>query len=190
MSTRDHLYSVVATLQPVIYGVSAQKLDAPTPCPDFDVRTLANHLLGTVEAMRRMGAGEPLDRDDPWGTGGDHLQEQWTDDLSQALAGFAHAWSQPAAWEGEAMDGAMPRHLVGDMGYLEVLLHGWDLARGSGQEVDYDESALVRALEILEEVGDQGRSGGAFGPQVGVAEDASVLAKVLGASGRDFGWTP
>lgn len=188
MSTRDHLFSVVASLQPVIFGVSAQELDSSTPCADFDVQTVANHLLGTVEAMRRVGAGEPLDAEDPWGTHGDNVREQWRDDLSHKLTEFAKAWSQPGAWEGDAMDGAMPRQLVGDMGLVEVMLHGWDLARGSGQQVEYDDAAVERALEIMEAIGEQGRSQGAFGAEVHVADDASAFAKVLGRSGRDPQW--
>lgn len=189
MSTREHLFSVVASLQPVIFGVSAQALDASTPCSDFDVRKVANHMLGTVEAMRRVGAGEPLDAQDPWGTNGDNLSEQWRDDLSQRLTEFATAWSQPDAWEGDAMDGAMPRRMIGDMGLVEVMLHGWDLAKGSGQEVQYDDAAVDRALEIMDVMGEQGRSQGAFGPEVQVDDDATTFAKALGKSGRDPEWT-
>jgi uncharacterized protein (TIGR03086 family) len=189
MSTREHLYSVVASLQPVVQGVSALDLGGPTPCTEFDVRTVANHMLGTVEAMRRVGAGEPLDAQDPWGTNGDNVREQWRDDLSRKLTEFADAWSRTEAWEGDALDGAMPRQVIGDMGLVEVMLHGWDLARGSGQEVQYDDSAIERALEVMDEIGEQGRSQGAFGPEVEVPDDASPFAKVLGKSGRDPEWT-
>jgi uncharacterized protein (TIGR03086 family) len=190
MSTREHLHSVVATLQPVIHGVSDQQLDEPTPCTEFDVRAVANHMLGTVEAMRRVGAAEPLDPQDPWGTSGDHLRpEQWRQDLSERLRQYADAWSRPDAWEGEAMDGAVPRQLIGDMGYVEVMLHGWDLARGSGQEVEFDDDAAERALEIMDEIGEQGRTGGAFGPEVEVADDAPAFARALARSGRDPEWS-
>jgi uncharacterized protein (TIGR03086 family) len=189
VSTREHLHSVVATLQPVVHGVSEQQLGAPTPCTEFDVRAVANHMLGTVEAMRRVGAAEPLDPQDPWGTNGDYLGEGWRQDLSEKLRQYAQAWSQPDAWEGEAMDGAMPRQLIGDMGYVEVILHGWDLARGTGQDLDFDEAAVERALEIMDAIGEQGRSGGAFGPEVEVADDAEPFAKVLARSGRDPEWS-
>lgn len=188
MATRDHLYSVVASLQPVIYGVSAQELTAPTPCPEFDVRAVANHLLGTIEAMRRVGASEPLDRDDPWGTNGENIREQWRDDLSTKLTDWANAWSRPDAWEGDAMDGAMPKQQIGDMGYVEVMLHGWDLARGTGQDLEYDDASVERALEILDRIGEPGRQQGAFGPEVQVADNADPFDKVLGKSGRDPEW--
>lgn len=185
MSTREHLYSVVASLQPVVQGVSPQAMDAPSPCEDWLVRDVVNHMLGTVEAMRRVGAAEDLDPADPWGTGGEHVSDQWRNNLSDLLIRWADAWSQPEAWEGDAMDGAMPRQAVGDMGYAEVLLHGWDLARGSGQDVDFDDAAVERALEVMGDIGELGRTQGAFGAEVPVPDDASTLDRVLAASGRD-----
>ncbi len=189
MSTREHLFSVAASLQPVVYGVSDLGADGLTPCTEFTVHGVANHLLGTLEAMRRIGAGEPLDREDPWGTNGDHLSEHWRDDLGHTLTEYAKAWSQPESWEGDAMDGAVPRQVIGDMGLVEMMLHGWDLARGSGQELEYDDAAVERALEIMGEIGEQGRSQGAFGAEVQVDDEASAFAKVLGRSGRDPEWS-
>ncbi len=189
MSTRDHLFDVVATLQPVVQGVPTTSLDRPSPCEDWTVRTVADHLLGTAEAMRRVGAGEALDPQDPWGTSGGHLRDSWRDDLGDLLQRWATAWSQAEAWEGDAMDGAVPRSQVGDMGYVEVVLHGWDLAAGSGQEVTYSDAALEHALEVMGEIGEQGRSMHAFGTEVPVGDDAPLLDRVLGASGRDPHWT-
>jgi hypothetical protein len=65
MPTREHLHSVVATLHPVVTGVSADAMTAPTPCTDFDARGVANHLLGTMGAMRGIGVSEPMDANDP-----------------------------------------------------------------------------------------------------------------------------
>jgi uncharacterized protein (TIGR03086 family) len=189
MSTREHLHSVVASLQPVIHGVPAEEMSAPTPCADFDVRTVANHMLGTVEAMRRVGASEPMDPEDPWGTNGDNMREGWRDDLSQRLNGYAEAWGRPEAWEGDAMGGAMTKQGVGDMGFVEVILHGWDLAKGSGQEVEYDAASVDRALEIMDQIGEVGRSHGAFGPEVSLPDDAEPFARVLAKAGRDPEWS-
>ena len=141
-------------------------MGAPTPCPDWDVRALANHMLGTVEAMRRVGAGESLDEDDPWGTAGDHMSEGWRDDLAERLDGFADAWDSPEAYEGEAMGGKVPKQMIGLMAFAEVLLHGWDLARASGQEVAYDDGVVAAALEAMGQIGEMGRQQGAFGALV------------------------
>lgn len=189
MAPREHLHGVVASLQPVLHGVPAQSAAAPTPCPDWDVHTLASHLMGTVEAMRRVGAGEALDRDDPWGSNGATLGEQWRSDLGERLIAFADAWAQPAAWEGDAMDGAVPRRAIGDMGFVEVMLHGWDLARGSGQQVEYDDAAVEEALAVMDRIGEQGRAQGAFGREVALEDDAPPFDRVLSQSGRDPHWT-
>jgi uncharacterized protein (TIGR03086 family) len=189
MSTREHLFGVVAALQPVLQGVSATDLDRPSPCEDWTVRDVAVHLLGTAEAMRRVGAGEPLDPQDPWGTGGGRLEDSWRDDLGDLLTAWAQAWSQPEAWEGDAMDGAVPRSQVGQMGFAEVVLHGWDIAAGTGQEVRFDDETVAEASEVMDEIGELGRSMHAFGPEVSVDDDASTFARVLGRSGRDPEWS-
>jgi uncharacterized protein (TIGR03086 family) len=188
MSTREQLHSVVASLQPVVTGVTDEAMGSPTPCPDFDVSTVANHMLGTVEAFRRVGASEPPDAQDPWGTNGDYLGAQWRDDLTQRLDGYARAWSRPDAWEGD-LEGPMSKQMIGDMGLVEVMLHGWDLAKGSGQEVAFDNAAVDRALEIMDEIGEMGRSQGAFGPEVHAPDDAETFARVLAKAGRDPEWS-
>ena len=189
MSPREHLHSVVASLEPVIRGVSDDDLASPTPCDDFDVRGVANHLLGTIEAMRRVGAAEPMDPDDPWGTNGDNVTAQWREDLSRRLAAFADVWSAPEAWEGDALDGTMPRQVVGGMAFVEAILHGWDLARGSGQDVEYDDAAVASALEVMDQIGEMGRSMRAFGPEVELPDDAPPFAQVLAKAGRDPEWS-
>ena len=189
MSTREHLHGVVATLQPVVKGVPSDEMAAPTPCTDFDVRAVDNHMLGTTGAMRGIGASDPMDAEDPWGTSGDHMSEQWRDDLCTTLTEYAEAWTSSDAWEGFIVDGAMPKQAVGDMAFVEAILHGWDIAKGSGQDVSFDHAAVQRALEIMGQIGEMGRSQGAFGPEVSVPDDAAPFDKVLAQAGRDPGWS-
>ncbi len=189
MSTRNHLHTVAAALQPVVHGVSDHVLDHPTPCTEFDVSSVASHMLGTIEAIRRVGAREPLDPHDPWGANGAELVEDWRRELSEKLRALADAWALPEAWEGDALDGAMPRQLVGDMGYVEMILHGWDLARGSGQNLELDQPEIDRAQEILDVIAEQGRAQGAFGPEVKLSGEADDFSRVLALSGRDPEWS-
>ena len=189
MSVREQLHPAVATVRSVVEGVSDDRMDDPTPCASWTVREVANHLLGTVEAMRRIGAGEDLDADDPWGTGGDHMHEGWRDDLTARLSGFADAWDSPDAFEGDAMGGKMPKQMVGSMAFAEVVLHGWDLARGTGQDVAYDDDVLAAATEVMGQIGEMGRTQGAFGDLVYVPADAPPLDQVLAQAGRDPQWS-
>lgn len=189
MSAREHLHDVVATLQPVLQGVPPGDLDGPTPCDGWTLRDLVGHVLGTTDAMRRVGAHEPLDREDPWGSRGHEVGATWRDDLGDRLIALADAWSRPEAWEGEALDGSMTREEVGRLAYVEVMVHGWDLARATGQEVTYSEAAVAEAEAVVEQVGETGRSMGAFGEEVRVDDDAPAFARVLGATGRDPGWS-
>jgi uncharacterized protein (TIGR03086 family) len=189
MATHEHVHDLVSSLRPVVEGVPDDAMSAPTPCPEWDVRALANHMLGTVEAMRRVGAGEALDDDDPWGTAGDHLSEGWRNDLGERLDRFADAWDDPAAYEGEAMGGKVPKQMIGLMAFTEALLHGWDLARASGQDVAYDDAVVGAALAAMGQIGEMGRQQGAFGPLVELPDGASALDQVLAQAGRDPGWT-
>ena len=187
MASKDHFHSVVASLQPVVHGVGEDQLGKPSPCTDWTVRDLANHFLGTSEAMRRAGAGEQRDPHDPWGTSGEHMSAGWRDDLSHQLTGLADAWTPQEAWEGE-LDG-MPKQGMGDMAYVEVMLHGWDLARATGQDLVFDDDAVTQAREVMDQIGRMGREQGAFGDLVEVDDDAASWDHVLAEGGRNPAWS-
>ena len=84
------------------------------------------------------------------------------------------------------MGGKVPRQMVGLMAFTEALLHGWDLARASGQEVAYDDGVLERGSEAMGQIGEMGRQQGAFGPLVDLPGEATApLDQVLAQAGRD-----
>ena len=112
MSAREHMHGVVAALQPVVHGVPETAMSASTPCEEFDVRALVSHLLGTTEALRRYGAGEPPDPQDPWGTKGAEVTDDWRTQLGQRLQSVADAWAPADAWEGHAFDGVIPSEML------------------------------------------------------------------------------
>jgi len=184
MPIHEHVHTLVDAVAPVVTRVPDQALEDATPCTEFDVRTLANHLLGTVEAMRRIGAGEDLDADDPWGTGGDHMHDGWRDDLTARLSGFADAWDSPDAFEGEAMGGTMPKQMIGAMAFAEVVLHGWDLARATGQDDTIDPNLLAPLGDWFADRAASYRSSGAIGPRPELPDDAGPQAVLLADFGR------
>jgi uncharacterized protein (TIGR03086 family) len=166
-------------------------LDAPTPCSAFDLRALVEHFVGTSAAMARLGLGRPLDPQNPWG-GGEHAADgEWAARLRDNLAGVAEGWSRPEAWEGEAEVGGspMPRSMLGSMALIEVVTHGWDVARSLGRDVELDPEVADAVDEAVAATAGLGRQMGAYGPEVAVPSDAPGLQRALGKTGRDPGWT-
>jgi uncharacterized protein (TIGR03086 family) len=167
-------------------------LTAPTPCAGYDVRGLLNHLLYWGPWL--IAAGR---REDPPAPGGGEAEaalvaDDWPAALDKQTETLVEVFGTPSAWTGTTALGTatMPSALVGAMVLGEFVLHGWDLARASGQSCTYAPEAATAVYESAVAMGDQARAMGVYGPAVAVAEDASPLERALGAAGRDPAWTP
>lgn len=177
----------------VAEGVTDEQLAGPTPCPEYRVRHLLGHLVGLTGAFRdaaRKDLGPHLDQDP-----GDVVPDvgpEWRAALPKLLDELVEAWRDPAAWEGMTRAGGidLPGAVAGAVAMDELVVHGWDLARATGQAYAPDEASLSAAEALLtpEEGGSSGDS--LFGAVVPVPGDAPLLDRVIGLSGRDPGWTP
>ncbi|MGW3286596.1 TIGR03086 family metal-binding protein [Streptomyces sp. NPDC001002] len=173
-------------------GVSDGQLADRTPCPESAVRNILGHLAGLSVAFRDAGRKElgattdtnPNDAVPDIGPG-------WREELPKALDELADAWRDPAAWTGMTRAGGLdlPGEIAGAVAVDELVIHGWDLARATGQPYEPDPAALRVAHEfLLAAAEDPSRGGGIFGPVVPVPADASLLDRAVGLSGRDPGW--
>lgn len=175
-------------------GVTDEHLDGGTPCPDYAVRNLLGHLTGLAVAFRdaaRKDLGATTD------TAPDSrlpdIGPDWREALPKALDELADAWRDPEAWTGMTRAGGvtLPGPVAGAVVADELVVHGWDLARTTGQEYAPDEAALQAAHTFVTAVAeDPTGGGGIFGPAVPVPGDAPLLDRVIGLSGRDPGWKP
>ncbi|MFJ7418268.1 TIGR03086 family metal-binding protein [Streptomyces uncialis] len=138
-------------------GVREDQLDASTPCPDYAVRHLLGHLVSLSVAFRDAARRElgPTTDTSP-GSSLPELPADWRVALPGALAEMAEAWRDPAAWEGETRAGGvpLPGAVAGLVAVDELVVHGWDLARATGQEYAPDEAALRASEALLTPVGD------------------------------------
>jgi uncharacterized protein (TIGR03086 family) len=172
-------------LRRVLAGVGDAQLSAPTPCDGTSVAGLLDHLVGLTAAFAR-AAGKL-----PGGTasvGAAALPDDWRSRLPAQLDELVEAWRAPAAWEGVAEAGGveMPAPVMAAVALDELVVHGWDLAVATGQEYRGDEESARRSLEFAASVGDDPQSrAGLYGPAVPVPDDAPVLDRLLGATGRD-----
>jgi uncharacterized protein (TIGR03086 family) len=174
-------------------GVRDDQLDDPTPCTGTPVRDLLNHLLGLTVAFRdAAGKVEGPTTSTPPAKVSDPLPEGWREHLRTQLDQVAQAWSDPQAWEGRTMAGGVrfPAEAAGLVALNEVQMHGWDLARATGQPYEVDDASAEAVLPIVTPTGDDSAREGMFGPPVDVPEDAPLFDRVLGLAGRNPNWTP
>lgn len=104
---------------------------------------------------------------------------------------MAAAWRAPQAWEGMTTvgGGTMPAAIAGQAGLNELVIHGWDLARSTGQPYAADEASARGSAGFLAMA--QGAGPGQRGPSgapVAVPPDASLLDRAVALSGRDPNW--
>ena len=170
----------------VVAGVDADTFSDPTPCSEWDVRTLLNHIiLWTSYSLERRAHGESvapelMERDfaaEP------DFAADYEAQLDRALA----AWNDPAVWDRklDVMGSATPAADVAALMIAEMVLHGWDLAVATGQPLEVPEAAAEAALSAIEANAELFRQYQGFADPVAVALDAPVLDRALGLSGRD-----
>lgn len=170
-------------------------LGAPTPCPDYTLGDLIDHVRGLAFAFACAATKEfPGDVGEaPPAVDAAHLPGDWRTSVPRAVNALAEAWRDPDAWNGMTRAGGLD--LPGDVGGLvaldELVLHGWDIARALGRPYAIDDASLGAVHGFVSEFSSGGDTdGGLFGPAVEVATDAPLLHRVLGLAGRDPAWSP
>ncbi|MFI7633317.1 TIGR03086 family metal-binding protein [Nonomuraea sp. NPDC049400] len=163
----------------LVRAVRPEQLGFATPCEKFDVKDLINHLEWVAEMFELLGRKEPRPEQGPY-----------AGDFPERAERMLAAWSRPEAWEGTSPDMGLPMTALAHMYLVDMVVHGWDLARATGQEYGPDPEALSRAWHFTDQMVEMGRQYGAFGPPVAVPDDAPQFDRLLGIMGRDPAWTP
>lgn len=176
----------------VIRTLPGDMLGAPTPCPDYTVGDLVDHVAGLTLAFTAAAA-----KDTPAaggeGPAGDaaRLTPDWRSRIPADLTRLVEAWRDPVAWSGMTQAGGidLPGEVAGLVVLDELVIHGWDLARATGLPFDCDPSVLDAVHGFLGQFsGPRQEDDPLFGPVVTVSPEAPLLDRVLGLSGRDPGW--
>lgn len=155
---------------------SVTEWDARSPCAEWTVREVANHLVGVLRMFRAAvdGGDDVLD--------GDHLGADPLGAFRLAADRCLTVFGRPdvLAASHPFPPGPTPGRVIAEISLSEVLVHGWDIARGAG--VPYSPAPEVVA-ELLSRAGGTAPEG-AFGPPVPVPADAPPLTVLLGRLGR------
>jgi uncharacterized protein (TIGR03086 family) len=185
MNSHDEMASAIAELSRVVTGVRADQLGDPTPCPDWDVRALLNHIIvwTAYNAEQRAyggGVGEEVMNKDF------AAEPDFAEDYAVQAAKAVAAWSDPAAWARElnVMGTATPASDVAELLIAEAALHGWDLAVATGQRYRCDDATAAVVLRAVQANADLYRQYQGFAAPVPVPGDASLFDRALALSGR------
>jgi uncharacterized protein (TIGR03086 family) len=174
------LTAAAARTVPVVRGIADDQLDSPTPCADFQVRDLLNHLFQVVINMQAMAERKPGDfRSTP-----DVIKDDWRDRFATETERLIAAWSDPAALEGVSAGMGLPQPMIAGLALADLTVHGWDLARATGQPYEPDPVVVAHLRPQVEQMAPQGRAMGAFGEPAPVAPDASDFEQLLAITGR------
>ena len=164
-------------------------LGQQTPCPDWDLRALLNHtILWTAYSAERRAHGESVAEDlmSKDFTAEPGYAEAYQAQISRAV----RAWSDPEAWAGDrnVMGSAMPAADIAAMLIMEMVLHGWDIARATGQEYHADEALAQAVDETVQAQAELLRKYQGFADAVEAGPVATTFDRALALSGRDPAW--
>ena len=168
----------------VVAGTSKEQMDDATPCTEWSVRDLLNHMIASYEAVAVGGGGEPSGTGATDFTAGDHVAA-----YEAASARAIDALAAPGALEKtfKMPWGDTPGQVLLGLMIADTAVHGWDLAKATGQETpvepDVAEAVFGSTTGMLEPQGKPPR-GGSFAAPVDVPGDAPVHDRMLAYLGR------
>ncbi|MGD0924282.1 MAG: TIGR03086 family metal-binding protein [Streptosporangiaceae bacterium] len=172
-------FDAVAAL---ISNIRADQWSAPTPCTDWTVRQLVNHLIGMNRVFAALLAGQPP----PPRPSADHIQDDPVGAYRDSAATLQAAFGRP---------GVLERTYHGPLGtatgaerlkirLYDLLAHGWDLAQATGQPADLPDDLAEQSLAFARtQLTGQARPG-RFGPAQIVAEQAPAIERLVAFLGR------
>ena len=179
-----------------IEAVPDGDLGRPTPCTEYTVGDLLHHIAGVTvafggAAVKTRGEASTMG---PWGDAS-KLDADWRTSLPRRVRALAEAWHEPEAWTGMTRVGGsdQPGEVTGIILLGELVVHGWDLARGTGLPFEVDPVSLAPLYDLIHQTFGAGQDpaarGQAFGPAVPVASDAPALDQTLSLLGRNPAWS-
>jgi uncharacterized protein (TIGR03086 family) len=156
------------------------KWDAPSPCEDWKAIDVVKHVTETPAMFfgfigKDFGDVPPVE-DDPAGAFDSTRQK-----VVAALNDEATATTEFEGFMGrQTFEQSVDRFLS-----FDLLVHGWDLARATGQDDRMDPADVERLAEAAKGFGDAMRGPGAFGPEVEAPDGADQQDRLLAFLGRD-----
>lgn len=191
-SPLEHLARSLLDMSRLVAGVRDEQWDQPTPCTEWAVRDLVQHVVdgNRLFAQAAVGGEGPSAQT---GASSTHAAGLAPEDATSAYQDSAEAvvsaFGSPGALEAVVTVpfGEVPGVVAVNLRIVEALVHGWDLARATGQVPDHDEEIAEGALGFtraaLAEIPPERR--GAFADSKPATDDLPALDRLAAMLGRD-----
>lgn len=176
------LEAALANTTRLVQGITADQWDRPTPCDEWNVRQLVTHTAGVMANFRNGAAGKPVAGDpDDFDLGTD--PGATVADLS---ADNVAAWRQRGELESSIKlgDNEFPGMVGLNINMLDAYVHGWDIAKATGQNADLDPDLCAAMLDFARQIVPEAPRDHNFAEVVATAADAGADDRLLAHLGR------
>jgi len=169
----------------IVAGIPADRWHADTPCSGWDVRALLNHVVSGNLWAAELGAGATIE-----GVGdrldGDVLGPDPVGSYATSAKAAADVFRRPGALDAPCAVsyGPVPGSVYAGHRFIDVLIHGWDLAAATGQDTTLDADLLQACREVVEPQVEAFRDAGALAEPLPVPAGASDQTRFLAMLGR------
>jgi len=167
----------LGVLEKVVGGIAAGELTRQTPCREFDVAGLTDHLLNSITLLGRAAGAEIPERDI-----GDSVERQ----IAAAARPALDAWHRRGL-EGTVPfgPGEAPATMMAGIFSLEFLVHAWDYAAATGRPFAPPDTLADYVLGLAQQIITPAARGGAgFDEPRDAGGDASALDRLIAFTGR------
>lgn len=183
MEEIELLRGVLAGTGDLIEGIGDDQWDRPTPCPDYDVAGLVNHILGWARVFAAGASGEKFEGDPSDYERGADPAAEFRATADRIVSGWMeHGFDRQVTLSG----GESPATMAFNMTVMEYLTHGWDLATATDQPTPWSDEQAAEVLaraEVTLPAHYRGE-GMPFGEIVEPPADASAADRVAAFMGR------
>jgi uncharacterized protein (TIGR03086 family) len=180
--TVDQLAQVLDDAGALVTAVDGEQWTGPTPCTDWTVRQLVNHLVGGNVMFAAIVDGLPVDRSPT-----DHLGDDPVAAYRAAAGAVVAAFARPGALEQVVTlpFGTVPGMVALHLRITEVLVHGWDLARAIGGTTAFPDDIVAQELAFTRgALADLPPDRSPFAAPRPVADDAPLIDQLAACLGR------
>ncbi|MBV8930271.1 MAG: TIGR03086 family protein [Mycobacteriaceae bacterium] len=167
--------ATLAVLQHVLHGIGSEHESRQTPCREFNVGQLTDHLLNSITLIGGAAGAEFPERDT-----NSSVEKQVMDAARPAME----------AWHKRGLEGTVkigpnegPAKVFAGILSIEFLVHAWDYANATGQVVEAPDELSDYVFGLSRTIITD-RSGPGFDDPVDVAEDAATLDRLIAFTGR------